>query len=287
MRVTAKIVNAVVQQATTATDGRITATHGAGYHGIGDRWTLTLTGKAAKQYVWLSAQGENRAAAAFFTGVLAVYADELTGTALAAHTALSGNDVFDEWFSKGQSVALSAKRAEGIEKERAEHEAIAADKATMRDESLPIEERRAAFRRHNRRGNPFYEGQTGTVTAEPTPRRVESSSQDLTDETGYNGTNWPTHTVDVWLQNDGKVIEDATNHARVSADSLSDYVGKLLFDVHGLPSIARERLTQTDAHTFANVREGLVRDIDGTGTAQEAFKRIDWEYVRASLLDLN
>lgn len=33
-----------------------------------------------------------------------------------------------------------------------------ADKLIMRDESLPIEERRAAFRRHNRRQNPEVYG---------------------------------------------------------------------------------------------------------------------------------
>lgn len=154
------------------------------------------------------------------------------------------------------------------------------DKATIRNKALPIEERRAAFRRHNRRGNPFYEQQEA---AEPTPRRVTSSAQDLTDETGYNGTNWPTYQVDLWLANDASVLEDATNHARMSPESLREYVETLLFNRGALPEVARKRLTRTNAHDFDNVRDSLAREIDGT-TPRQAFDRIDWDYLRASLL---
>ncbi|MFJ4902949.1 hypothetical protein [Streptomyces sp. NPDC088727] len=124
--------------------------------------------------------------------------------------------------------------------------------------------------------------------AEPAPHRIESSAQDLTDETGYNGTNWPTHTVDVWIQNDGKFLDTASNYAKIdeTGAQLRDYLHRLLFNRSGLACEELRRITGDDRHTLGLVADSLTRDTDDTDTAQQAFARIDWEYLRASLLDL-
>lgn len=153
------------------------------------------------------------------------------------------------------------------------------DKQTIRDESLPIEERRAAFRRHNRR----HTAQEETTMSEP--RHVESSSQDLTAEDAYDGTNWPTHSLSASILNNSKIIENARNYARMDATGaeVRDYLYLLLFERGSLVTEERRRLTLTDAHDLDNARDDLGREIDGT-TPRQGFERIDWKRVAADLL---
>ncbi|MDQ1041508.1 hypothetical protein QFZ75_008010 [Streptomyces sp. V3I8] len=263
MRVTA----AKIRQATA----HIEEATGGGYKSLtgGSNTGRTGTTFSAnfETRIFDSARGENRQALAFFLGVMqefGILTDEWAE--VRADLAIGFADT-QTWFERGQYDAQKQKTVIA----RKARAAAEADKEAIRDKARPIEERRAAFRRHNRR--------TGSAA----PRSVESSSQDLDDETGYNGTNWPTHTIDVWINNDHKVYEDAVNHSRVSADSLRDYVEKVLFDLYALPVDVRKRLTQTDAHGHANVRSSLAREDDATDP-REAFTRVDWEYVRSSLL---
>lgn len=119
----------------------------------------------------------------------------------------------------------------------------------------------------------------------PEPRRVESSSQDLTAENAYGGQNWATHSVAVWIENDGSFADTALNYARMdnTGGQLGDYIGRLLFDRDALAYEERRRLTRDDVHNLGLVADDLTQDGDDT-PAREALKRVNWEYVAAALV---
>jgi hypothetical protein len=120
----------------------------------------------------------------------------------------------------------------------------------------------------------------------PQPRRVESSSQDLTSETAWDGTNYPTHMVEVWIMNDGKFIDIARNFARFdeTGKQLGEYLGRVLFDRRALPAEERRWITRDTAHTLDLVAGDLTQDGDDT-PAREALKRVDWKRIASSLTD--
>ncbi|WP_428957866.1 hypothetical protein [Streptomyces sp. cg35] len=161
-------------------------------------------------------------------------------------------------------------------------EKVEANKARINDETLPIEVRRAAFRLHN-----DHSRLSGGPVEEPELRRVESSSQDLDSETGYDGTNWPTHAVELWIMNDGKFIDTARNFARFdeSGKQLAEYITRLLTDRDALPVEERRRITLDDTHTLGLVADDLTRQGSGSATTTEALASIDWTRIAGTLTD--
>jgi hypothetical protein len=134
-------------------------------------------------------------------------------------------------------------------------EKVEANRAKINDESLPIEVRRAAFRLANRH-------------QAATPRRVEGGP--------YDGQNFATHSVAVWITNDGTFIEDARNAARAGEDELRDHLRPVVFG-------PRAHRSADDRHTIALIRDSLSEAADGRD-ASEGFDAINWAYVRAELL---
>jgi hypothetical protein len=92
----------------------------------------------------------------------------------------------------------------------------------------------------------------------------------------YDGQNFATHSIAVWIISDGTFIEDARNAARAGETELRDHLRPLIFG----PMAHR---SADDRHTFTVIREGLSDAADG-GEPSEGFDKINWEYVRAALL---
>ncbi|MFJ4902950.1 hypothetical protein [Streptomyces sp. NPDC088727] len=154
MRVTAAQINKAVAHIADATNGEYKVTTGGSNTGRpGNTWAAN-----AEQTIFDSARGENRDALAFFLGVMKGYGILAEKWVEAWSDLALDFDGTGTWFERGQVEASRHKKFEAAKKERARLRAAEDDKATMRNDSLPIEERRAAFRRHNRRGNPFHEG---------------------------------------------------------------------------------------------------------------------------------
>lgn len=113
----------------------------------------------------------------------------------------------------------------------------------------------------------------------PEPRRVESSGQDLSSETGYDEQNWATHSIRVWIENDSSFNGIALELVRNDETGLElrDYLHRLLFARASLAYLERRDLTRADL--------GTLRLVAGETTpAHEVFDTINWKYVRASLL---
>ncbi|MER5754369.1 hypothetical protein [Streptomyces sp. NPDC002088] len=74
MRITRSVAASVAAHVAHATDNAIRATVGTGYSGKGFR-VSTMATPTARQSVWLSAEGEARAAMAYLLGALDAYTD--------------------------------------------------------------------------------------------------------------------------------------------------------------------------------------------------------------------
>lgn len=92
----------------------------------------------------------------------------------------------------------------------------------------------------------------------------------------YDGQNYATHSVAVWITSDGKFIEDARNAARAGETELRDHLRPVIFG-------PRAHRSADDRHTIALIRDGLSEAAD-SGEAADGFDAINWAYVRASLL---
>lgn len=74
MRITRSTAQTLAAYVGNITNGAVRATVGTGYSGKGFRVTTTAT-PTARQNVWLSAEGEARAAMAYLLGALDAYTD--------------------------------------------------------------------------------------------------------------------------------------------------------------------------------------------------------------------
>jgi hypothetical protein len=150
-------------------------------------------------------------------------------------------------------------------------EKVEANKAKINDETLPIEVRRAALRLHNR-----YQTEASTTpAAEKQPAEGDP----------YDGQDWATHGVSVWITNDGSFYDTACNFAKMdeTGSQLRDYLFRLLFARESLADQERKRLTADDMHTLRLV----VADLDDNqhgATAREMFDRVNWAEIRSDLL---
>lgn len=103
----------------------------------------------------------------------------------------------------------------------------------------------------------------------------------------YDGQNWATHSIAVWIANDESFYDTAANYAKLdeTGEELRGYLTRLLFRRHELAYPELRRLTRDDLHTLGLVVGvgGLVQEGDPTPT-REAFATVDWGYVRAELL---
>jgi hypothetical protein len=234
MRVTSTRVLKAIEFIATTTDGAYRAQAGGSLRKeSGTRYIA-----AVQQIVYDSTLGENRAALAFFLGVMDGYGI-LTGEWADWRENLSA-DEYTKHFNDGRHDARAMKRVTSQKKEQ---------------------------------------------TTMPEPRRVESSSQDLTSETAYNGTSWATHSVSLWIENDSSFYDTACNFAKLddTGQELRGYVFRLLFDRDALAYEERKRLTRDDVHTLRLVVGDLTAESDDT-PAREAFDKVDWARVRADLL---
>jgi hypothetical protein len=101
----------------------------------------------------------------------------------------------------------------------------------------------------------------------------------------YDGQNWPTHSIAVWVENDVRFAETARNYARLdeTGAELRGYMHRLLFDRGALASEERRRLTRDSVRTLDAVVGELPDGGDGA-SPQEAFDTVNWQYVCAELL---
>jgi hypothetical protein len=249
MRITSAKVTKAIAHIAKATEGDYRAqVGGSRVKESGTRYVA-----AEQQVVYDSALGENRDALAFFLGVMDGYGI-LAGEWAEWRDALNA-DEYAKHFDNGREDARRMKIAtERQAAKRAEDHAV------------------------------FIEEQP-RINAE-LDRRVESSSQDPTSETAYEGQNWATHSVEVWITNDSTFFYTAQNYARYdeTGEQLGQYIDRLLFARPELPAEERRRITRDDAHTLKLVAGDLTRD-DDTTPAREALKRVNWKYIAASLTD--
>lgn len=101
----------------------------------------------------------------------------------------------------------------------------------------------------------------------------------------YDGQNWPTHSISVWIENDSIFVDTALNYAKMDETGygLRKYVYRLLFDRNALALQERHRLTRDAVRTLDAVVGELGLDGEGV-TALEAFGTVNWKYVRDDLL---
>ncbi|MFE0490112.1 hypothetical protein [Streptomyces griseoaurantiacus] len=237
MRVTAALITKATAHLADATNGGYKSLTGGSNTGRpGTTWSANFD-----QRIFDSARGENRAALAFFLGVMrefGVMTPEWNEVWADLAISFPGTQ---KWLERGQVDAQKQKTV--IARKAVENTA-------------------------------------------PTPRRVTSSTQDLNDETGYDGTNWATYSVEVWITNDSSFFDTAQNYARFdeTGEQLAQYVDRLLFDRAALAPEERRRITRDDVHTLKLVAGDLTRDGDST-PAREALKRADWKRIGASLTD--
>lgn len=256
MRVTVQLVNKITTHLDTISKGEYRVPTGGSTTGHpGSKWTAR-----AQTRTFDSALGENRSALAFFLGVLDHYKGVSGEWAETRDSLADTMSSFATWFERGQDEGRQNKRfAEAREKRAAEKD--------------------KAIQRHNR-----SQTTEGTTLAEP--RRVKSSSQDLDSETGYDGTNWPTHSVELWIMNDSSFIDTARNYARFdeTGEQLGKYISRLLVARHELVGEELKRITRDDLHTLTLVAGDLTRENDSTPAA-EALKQVDWKWIARSLTD--
>lgn len=249
MRVTAAKIIKAIDHISAATDGAYQAQAGGSY--VKESGTRYVA--AAQQIVYDSSLGENRAALAFFLGVMDGYGI-LTGEWADWREALN-TPAYGKHFDNGREDARQMKRFTEVKAAKR-----AADHAAFVEEELRVREELG--------------------------KRVESSSQDLTSETAYDGQNWVTHSIEVWIMNDSTFFYTAQNYARFdeTGTQLGEYVDRLLFDRAALPGEERRRITRDDAHTLSLVAADLTQEGDGT-PAREALKRVNWKHIAACLTD--
>lgn len=101
----------------------------------------------------------------------------------------------------------------------------------------------------------------------------------------YDGQNWPTHHLALWIANDGTFADTASNYAKLdeTGEELRAYVERLLFDRNSLAVPERRHLTRDNARTLDMVMDGLA-DEDENSSARHAFAQVNWQHVRAELL---
>lgn len=102
----------------------------------------------------------------------------------------------------------------------------------------------------------------------------------------YDGQNWATHSVLVWVENDSSFVDTARSYARFdeTGEQLGQYIDRLLFDRSALAPKERNRITADNARTLKLVAGDLTQEGDDT-PAREALKRVNWRYIAAQLTD--
>lgn len=105
------------------------------------------------------------------------------------------------------------------------------------------------------------------------------------EEGPYDGQNWPTHSVVVWIMNDAQFYETAVNYARLDEDGaeLRGHLTRLLFDRDLLAEQEWRRLTPDNRRTLDLV-VGSLSPEKGLRSQREAFGTVNWKYVQAALL---
>lgn len=145
MRITQNLVTRMSDLVDDISDQKLGLQSIGGDIGYGTRYT-----DRRQQLVW-AGKGAGVHAAAYYHGIY----EALTDTAIGERpdwlrelgTELMNRSGFEKWHNRGMADAYSFQRMEAErEKARAEQ-----DKIDMKNTDLPIDERRAAFRRHNRR----------------------------------------------------------------------------------------------------------------------------------------
>lgn len=158
MRITEKAVRTITAYTTQITGRAFDPKIGGGYGGAGFRVTHAGTGKSpAGLRVWSSAKGEAFQAAAYYLGVIEAYRETAGASSIPDELAdiaagVMARSSADEWHAEGKSAAEHVIKRAAEAADLADEAQAAEDKKIMKDETRPIEERRAAFRQHNRRG---------------------------------------------------------------------------------------------------------------------------------------
>jgi hypothetical protein len=100
----------------------------------------------------------------------------------------------------------------------------------------------------------------------------------------YDGQNWPTHSISVWIENDSRFFDTACNYAKLdeTGEEVRAYLTRLLFDRTSLSAEERRRLT-CDAVRLLDEVSGALADHDDTLSVLEAFGQVNWQYVRLGL----
>ncbi|MFE0472715.1 hypothetical protein ACFW2V_13970 [Streptomyces sp. NPDC058947] len=101
----------------------------------------------------------------------------------------------------------------------------------------------------------------------------------------YDGQNWPTHHLALWIANDGTFTDTASNYAKLdeNGEELRKYMQRLLFDRSSLAEPEQRRLTRDDVRTLNMVTGDLAQD-DENLSARKAFDKVNWRHVREELL---
>lgn len=267
MRVTEKTMNTIIDATAKISDKAFNPRFGSNYDGTGFRVAHAGTGRfAGSDIVWSSGKGGAVQAAAFYLGVIEAYRrnfgaspvpDELADIA----QGVMAREGADEWHAKGKDAAEHAIKI-----------ATEDDKRIIRDKTRPIEDRRAAFKRHNRRGNPRY----ADAPAAPAP---------VVDNTPLTGGARATHLVASWLNHDSAMLSERVgevakgNEFEYGDVELAALVSDLLYDAaYGRTRDDLSSVTEMggDIEQAKYLRESITRD---------DFDAINWAEVRILLID--